>query len=165
MKNNPEIFFRIDFRQVYAQDLHLHLEELPMLYNQIKVKMVITTLKTFRSHQQLWCQFLYHWIDKRYNSKKHSFSFVFSFQKRKWFKFTLRIENRFLLDSGASISVLYTFTFTMIAQMFIVCSEDQHATSKIYTIANQSRAPFEQYLYLSCWNKIKIFQNSFRCSS
>ena len=65
-----------------------------------------------------------------------------------------RLEIKFFLDSSASISVLIIPTWTMIAQMFNFCNQDQHDTSTTLTIANQSEVPIKQYISLTCLSTI-----------
>ena len=61
---------------------------------------------------------------------------------------------KFLLDSSASILVLIMPTWTMIAQMFNFCNQDQHDTSVTLTIANQSEVPIKQYFSVTCFSPI-----------
>ena len=45
------IFLGIVNHQDHVEDIHLHLEYLPKLFNQIRLKIIFTTLKTFQREQ------------------------------------------------------------------------------------------------------------------
>ena len=68
-----------------------------------------------------------------------------------------RSEIVFLLDSGASISLLSLPTYKMITQKLNVCNYD---TSKTLTIANQSEVPNEQYNSVTCSHQKKQNQDN-----
>ena len=65
------------------------------------------------------------------------------------------LEFAFLLDSGASISVLNLPACMMITQIFNVCNHDQHNTSKTLTIADQSEIPIKQDISVTCFYQKK----------
>ena len=61
-----------------------------------------------------------------------------------------KMEVDFPLDSSASLSVPFTPCSMMISQLFNVCNHDPHVTSKTLTIANQSEAPVNQLISVTC---------------
>ena len=89
------------------------------------------------------------------------------YQPLSWF-FTLYIINHhlnaplpsgleilFLLDSGASISVLNVPTFTALADHFLKCSKDfANCSSKTLMVANKSQVPILTHVTLTCHTTI-----------
>ena len=60
--------FYIDLHQYHVPHLRLHLGDLSIIYNQIPLKIMATTLKAFQVKRHLWSQVVYHWDNKCYNS-------------------------------------------------------------------------------------------------
>ena len=78
-----------------------------------------------------WFYSLYLHTPERYNDNDHP----------------SRLEISFLLDSGASISVLNYPTYLTIAKLLnITCNNKTNQTSKTLTAANQREVPVLQYI-------------------
>ena len=73
-----------------------------------------------------------------------------------------RLEISFLLDSGASISVLNYPTYLTIAKLLnITCNNEKNHTSKTLTVANPTEVPILHYLNTT--SNISIEQTSRQC--
>ena len=68
--------------------------------------------------------------------------------------FPSRLVITFLLDSGASISVLNLPTYLMIAKMYNMTSSDPLDSSKTLMIANQSEVSIKHYITVTCHTSI-----------
>ena len=71
----------------------------------------------------------------------------------------------FLLDSGASNSLLNIPTYMMVTQIISVCNHEQHITSKTLNFAFQSEVPIKQYISVTSFaskkNKSRYFMITF----
>ena len=63
--------------------------------------------------------------------------------------YTSRLEISFLLDSGASISVLNHPTYITIAKLLNITQTPPHNSSKTLTVANQTEVPILHYITIT----------------
>ena len=71
-----------------------------------------------------------------------------------------RLETSFLLDSGASISVLNSPTYVIIAKLNIK-QNSPHKLSKTLTVANQSEVPILHYVTITLNTTIEYDSRQF----
>ena len=71
------------------------------------------------------------------------------------FHLSSRMDKPLLSESNESISLLNVPTFMMIIQTFSVCNQGKHDTTKLLTIANESKLPIMKYLSVTCFSSLE----------
>ena len=140
------------FRINLPRDHKLDLEDLAIVYNQIPQEIMTITLKAFQSQQtnmKLICLPLeWHLLSLQQACFK-----ICIFLLR--MKLRSRLEITFVLDRGASISLLDIPTYNMSNQTFNICIHDQHETSKMLAIANQFEVPIRKFIFATCFSSVE----------